>query len=774
MKIQFGKQFKLWAPIAALTLSGNLLLGQATAASPDEGVTELDPFTVTATKTKGWGATASMGGTRINLPINDVPITIVVINREFMDDVGASTGLEALNWVGGMHSAANINSGAYSLRGQLPRGSSTDFMDGLPSGVGGLLNESEFLDRWEVIKGAAGSLYGDHSLGGLVNRVMKQPLRTRQTVIKSFFDSLGSTSQFSIDSTGPIDQAGELTYRAIGVMRKGEIYNGGANDRTSFYATVNYAPKGSRAKFWLRWSHFDALEGFENPGAIVDGLGKPSLGVSRIPNNGTLQTTPITNNGHLNATDWEFGASNGTSGALGDWDFRAIVRYTKNILDSKVPEIIPLGFTFLRNDGTVLGTIGTAVSATQPKFSDTSWTDIVLSNHISRLSGPNRAEYTGIFLDLTGKFNTGPLEHRLLIYGQQTGSRSRSDFTNYILKPQYGGSTNTNNLDLTKAFSIIRRQFSLPRDTSSMESTLNGGIGVGYTSNVSSGTRYNMGVQDNIYLWDKKLLLVAGMRYDYIKNEGSFNRVTRVAGATANTTSTIYKVAAVVKPFENKGVSLFANYAETFQPLFGEMIVGSGKLLQNIGGISKEAGVKLELYDAKLILTAAYFKAEVTNLTIFEINPRTGFNETTQGGVSPSHGWDLDMTYTMNDNWTILVGLANVYSRDFRGLRLRANPDGFLYKTLVRYTFSPGPFDGLSAGIGVDHHGRRPGDTSNTYFVDGFNNYDGFVSYSTGNWRFNVNAFNLTDERSIIGIIFQSTLFANDPRHVRFSAQYRF
>ena len=273
---------------------------------------------------------------------------------------------------------------------------------------------------------------------------------------------------------------------------------------------------------------------------------------------------------------------------------------------------------------------------------------------------------------------------------------------------------------------------------------------------------------------DNRILLVLGARYDYIKNDGTFNRITRVQSKGGTTTNVVTKYAVVVKPFENRGISFFGNYSETFEPKFGELIVGSGIPFKNLEGESKEIGLKLELLDSRFIATAAYFTTDLKNNAVFDINPNTGLNEFTQGGISPSSGWDLDFTWMINDNWAALVGLADVDSTDFTGKRLRAAQNEFNYKALVRYSASPGRFAGLNAGAGVNYVSERSGDTSNTFFEPGFQTWDAFVSYTRGRLRYQLNVNNITDEVSNSGLIFQSLLFANNPLETRFTVDYSF
>ena len=59
-------------------------------ASNTDDAIELSPFEVSASKNIGYQATDTLAGTRIRTNLKDVAASISVINKEFMDDIGAT------------------------------------------------------------------------------------------------------------------------------------------------------------------------------------------------------------------------------------------------------------------------------------------------------------------------------------------------------------------------------------------------------------------------------------------------------------------------------------------------------------------------------------------------------------------------------------------------------------------------------------------------------------------------------------------------------------
>jgi outer membrane receptor protein involved in Fe transport len=57
--------------------------------TPGEEIVLLSPFVVDASKDQGYYATATLAGSRINTSLKDVPSSITVVTKEFIDDIGA-------------------------------------------------------------------------------------------------------------------------------------------------------------------------------------------------------------------------------------------------------------------------------------------------------------------------------------------------------------------------------------------------------------------------------------------------------------------------------------------------------------------------------------------------------------------------------------------------------------------------------------------------------------------------------------------------------------
>ena len=167
--------------LAGLALAAVPLWGQETPPAPvqpDQTTVVLDPFHVQASSSSGYGAADSSGGSRVDLPIIDVPMSLDVIPRTLMDDLGSESYYNALLWVSSMNPGSDIKNGDMVIRGIEVRAASFSVIDGLPSGFGEALQETNFIDRYEVVKGPAGTLYGISSSGGIINAVTKAPLDT--------------------------------------------------------------------------------------------------------------------------------------------------------------------------------------------------------------------------------------------------------------------------------------------------------------------------------------------------------------------------------------------------------------------------------------------------------------------------------------------------------------------------------------------------------------------------------------------------------------------
>ena len=63
------------------------LVAQTDEGEDEEELVVLTPFEVTADKDRGYASLYTLGGSRINTSLNEVPTSVLVLNQEFLQDV---------------------------------------------------------------------------------------------------------------------------------------------------------------------------------------------------------------------------------------------------------------------------------------------------------------------------------------------------------------------------------------------------------------------------------------------------------------------------------------------------------------------------------------------------------------------------------------------------------------------------------------------------------------------------------------------------------------
>jgi len=725
-------------PLIALALSA--VLGAQEAES--EPVV-LPTFNVTESKAVGYGTTNALGATRMNLPITDTSNSIVILNRELMDDLGALDGLDILKYASGVSPASTRTINVVSVRGEEVRPSNgANFIDGLPGGNAAEI-ETEFIERIEFVKGPAGSLYGSHSLGGVINRVSKRPMPKTETVLKTSYTSIGSTMQGSFDTNAPLADTG-IAYRVVGVLRDGETASGAVDNKEAIYGIVSYSPKQGNGRIWGRASYSHIETGHETFGWFYDGAGQPSsfLGADFASSPARAEATRYN-------YSYETGFETKFEGAASVWNVRLVGRYDQQA--GYEDAIIPLGFGFYDASGNLLGSTGTSSKPSQPKFSDTNWTDIRMGGTSTRRAGdpdkrPNK-QY-GVYLDAVGDFTTGPIKHKLLIYSQLSGNKSHGGSIGQTLNP-----------GLT--FSLINPVYHNYADiiASSAVSSKNSG----------SSSAFNFGIQDNLYMLDDRLIVVYGARYDHSQDNGTINELSGVRAPERTANNWVYKAGVVYKPLKNyNGISVFYNYSETFTPQNGTNLAGVPFV--DLSGVANEVGFKLELIPQGIVMTASVFENKNTNFPIRVFNPVLGLDDFIQIGTGVSKGWEADIAWQPNPELSFLVALSDVDSKNPNGLRKRNVQNGFNWRFVSKYKFT----DDLSAGIAAVNLADRAGDNGNTFFTEGYTTVNLFSAYDFGKWRAQVNVNNVFDGDGVESSIISSIALPQNPRSVRVSLQYTF
>jgi len=213
---------RLAAALVALTTSA--LVAQNAPDSPTtaaEAPVVLTPFSVSASQDKGYRASNSVSGSRIDTPIKDLPFALQAFTADFITDINPHELFDIVRFSPGVTTRSGDftggNSGNFSIRG-FPTGANP-----LRNGFAGPpLIDSVNIARVEVVKGPASFLYGQLSPGGLVNIITKKPLAIRQTTVRQEFGS-DEYLRTQLDTTGPLGNT-NVFYRVAGAWQNDFMY----------------------------------------------------------------------------------------------------------------------------------------------------------------------------------------------------------------------------------------------------------------------------------------------------------------------------------------------------------------------------------------------------------------------------------------------------------------------------------------------------------------------------------------------------------------------
>lgn len=175
---------------------------------------------ITIKSSRGLISYVSASGAKSDTPIIETPLSVSVLTEERIADLGALTVQDALGYVSGLYN------GPYGLdtRGdwaQIRGVSPVQYLDGLKS-LFGFYNNVRIapyaLQQIEILKGPSSVLYGQGSIGGIVNLVSKKP---EPVTSGQLWAQLGNYSrkQLAGDITGALNDDASLQGRMVALWR---------------------------------------------------------------------------------------------------------------------------------------------------------------------------------------------------------------------------------------------------------------------------------------------------------------------------------------------------------------------------------------------------------------------------------------------------------------------------------------------------------------------------------------------------------------------------
>ncbi|MBI2517846.1 MAG: TonB-dependent receptor plug domain-containing protein [Opitutae bacterium] len=655
----------------------------AAVAPMEEKVIQLSPFKVTTDKDKGYRATNTTSGTRLNTAIKDLPMPIEVITEQFIKDTNARDLRQALSYSAGIQ-----------LQTQNDWSSPTDWASATPGRINnpegvtstadqshvkirGFQTESTLRDgfrrqnstdsvnisRVEVIRGPAALLYGVGNFGGVVNYLVKQPEAKNDGSISASFGSYGF-KRATLDFTGPINDT--LGYRITGAYQDTKDHTDFAHENHFYVSPV------------LLWKPFSGTEilidtefgkqdrdgiGFQNLRAVPNGFVNDAAGYD-----GSFLNIPGRN---IKEFRWSGPDTFNNSEA-----YNFLVKLTQRITDDLNFSVGANYSSFRYDQRDVSASIQNTSTSTPAWAIGTVVYSPLVTGQQGIPTGPRNATVGYQWNDSKEndkhKQIRADLTYTLKLFENASSKWMKMDNTfliglNYTNETHessnFGTVYNRNNFKNPGDFSPFRFGF-MPDgtpDTQMDDLTHRKDI----TQDAASYAIYQGKLLDN---W---VTFIAGIRKDRSwnknwhynpqwganrtgHNQGSDLKPVAVYGTPSRDTTHQYGID--VRLIKDGSLSVFAMKSEASLPNYSGAKDFSGNLLQSSLGEDKEIGIKFDLFDGRVSGTVSKFQITRTRVGIG--NP----GGTWWAPTNPSN-----LTFNPNKNIVYQVNDLNPYNNGWNG-----------------------------------------------------------------------------------------------------------
>ncbi|MDF2552737.1 MAG: TonB-dependent siderophore receptor [Chryseobacterium sp.] len=633
--------------------------------------------------------TAKPATTKSNLTVMENPQAISIVTHEIIEQQQAKQLSDVLQNVNGVYltSARGGSQDSFGGRGFI-FGNDNIYKNGARVNSG-VFPEVSGLERVEVLKGATAMLYGNAAAGGIINLVTKKP---KFNFGGSVGMNAGSWNSYKpmVDIYGPISK--NVAFRMNGTYEYAE----------SFRDVVKSEKYYFNPSFLFNLSEKSQL--IVEADYLKNDL-TPDFGIGSITNKDQSYSL----------IDWL--PRNTFFGT--DWQYQNVQQASTNVT-----------FNHQINDKWALNASTSYQNYTKDYFSTERIQWAYASPTATRLSWTtplnktyNEQNYGSVQVNVNGEFNTGKINHKVLIGTDADYGQSDANAYNLIQAP-------TNILYLDDPSSWDNGSLAMP------DSNLN-------TKTRTRTRRIGVYAQDFVSL-TKEFKVIAGLRWSYLENMPSLttrftaNEKFEVANSATSDNAFSPKVGFVYMPNDN--FSAFATYTNSFATNAGymsDMITNlntTGTISQvrdRVNALPKqgikpttvdqyEIGAKKNIWNNALAVNVTLYQILYHNFyqNFFYVDnvgsvqtPDTNLKEF--AGKMRSRGVELDITGNPTENLSIIGGFS--YNNS---VYLDTPEKGYVEKQrLVRtpattanasvfYKFT-NYVPGLKAGIGVYYIGDR-------------------------------------------------------------------
>ena len=667
----------------------------------------------------------SSTATKTNIPLNEIPQGIGVVDHaliESQQDIRFADAAENISGVNRDVLAAGDIGSALTIRG-LPLGVFSNYYRDSFAFDGMAPTDTTDVDRVEILKGPASVLYGRAASGGIVTLITKEPLPVQQSVFSFQGDRYGSLRP-TLDVTGPVGPDGKVLYRLNAEFADSYSFRNDFHDWRSFVApALIWKPRETTTiRLLIEYLH----------GRTTTDYGIPALGD---------RPAPVSISSYY-GEPWQYsllqnriGSLDGSQNLSQRWTVRSRFRASLtnwNSLDTSLGSFLPDNRTLTRF----------SEDAAYPlRFYD--WQT-----------------------DLSGIFNTGKIEHNVLI-GFEYGKQSVVQNAIFSDAPP---------IDL---YNPVPFSYTFP-DPATLQNEFFNPASPDYFPLDGTTQLFTHGgyLQDQITLLPQ-LKVLAGARF-----EGFTQRYDETVYGThtkQDNVATLPRVGFTYQP--SQPVTFYASWSRSFSPTLAAQFTPGGQSFQPEFGHQYEAGVRTSELHGRLSSTLAFYRIRASNLLI--TNPGNPL-ASIQIGTTGSKGIEVDTSGRICSGWDVTLAYA------FNEARILADPvypAGNIFQNAPRhsgslwtvYELQHGPLQGLSFGGGIQARSYRFVDPSDDVLLPGFGRADATASYAFGPLRkeqrlfkLKVNVQNLTNRAYFESGNTPLVIFPGSPVNVASQLQVRF
>lgn len=622
----------------------------------------------------------------------------------------------------------------YSLRGFRTE---VSMVDGMPTQTNGEIDPAN-VEKVEVLRGPSGTLYGGAvtSFGGVINLITRKPQKNFGGEVAYTTGSF-NLNRLTADVYGPINKEGTLLGRVNMAYQNQNSWQD-AGFRKSFFVAPALEYHASE-KLTINLNAELYTSEFTTPSVVF--LNRVRSFVAHTPDElGFNWKRSYTNN--------DITMKNPTANLRAQFQYKLSPEWTsQTILSTNTRESKGYyQYQFVRKA-----------------------TDDTLERNISYQNTVNNT--LNVQQNFTGDFRIGKFRNRLLIGLDFVNQRIRNDNSPYIVfdfvnaliptDPNYG--------KINRAAVDARIAASTAKGVRNNNST---NIYSAYASDVFN-------VTDN-------LSAMLSLRVDRYEGRGTYDFLTDTLNANTKYAQTAFspKFGLVYQLIKDR-VSVFGNYMNGFA-----YTAPYSAPHPSLSGIFKpqqanqwEAGVKVDLFNGRLNMTASYYDIQVKKvLRDDQINiDGTNYNIKVQDGTQYSKGYEFEVIANPFSGLNLVAGYSHnnskftrVTDKNLQGRRPAGAGPADLANLWISYGIPTGKLRGLGAGFGgnyVSDFMTSNSGATGVFTVPSYTLLNATIFYETKAFRLGVKMDNITDELYFAG---QGTLAPQMPRSVMANITVKF